>query len=48
MNEWFKKIFGTIKEKWGKWTPLQKGIGIGIAVVAVAAVVLQYLGMVFV
>lgn len=40
MNEWFKKIFGTIKEKWGKWTPLQKGIGIGIAVVAVAAVVL--------
>ena len=40
MNEWFKKIFNTIKEKWAKWTALQKGILIGIIVVVVVAIIL--------
>lgn len=40
MNEWFKKTFGTIKEKWGKWSILQKGILVGIIVVVVAALVI--------
>ena len=40
MNEWFKKTFGTIKEKWAKWTLLQKGILAGIVVVVIAAIVI--------
>jgi flagellar M-ring protein FliF len=40
MNEWFKKIFATIKEKWAKWTAVQKGIVIGIIVVVVGAIIL--------
>ena len=40
MNEWFKRLPGTIKEKWGKWTPLQKGVLVGIIAVAIAAVVI--------
>jgi len=40
MNEWFKKIFNTIKEKWAKWTALQKGILIGIIVVVIVAIIL--------
>ncbi len=39
MNEWFEKTFGTIKEKWGKWTIVQKGILIGIVVLIIAAIV---------
>ncbi|MGN0729126.1 flagellar basal-body MS-ring/collar protein FliF [Treponema sp.] len=41
MNEWFKKKTETIKEKWTKWTILQKAIVIGIVVVAVVSVVLM-------
>ncbi len=40
MNEWFKKFVSTIKEKWSKWTLIQKGIVIGIAVVIIAAIVI--------
>ena len=40
MNEWFSKIFGTVKEKWSKWTGVQKGIAIGIVVVVIAAIVI--------
>jgi len=40
MNEWFKKTFETIKEKWTKWTAVQKSIGVGIVVVVIAAIVL--------
>ena len=40
MNEWFKKTFGTIKEKWAKGSVLQKGILIGIGVVVIVAVVM--------
>ena len=39
MNEWFKKTFGTIKEKWAKWSLVQKGILIGIVVVVIAAII---------
>ena len=42
MNEWFKKTFGTIKEKWGKWTLVQKGIAAGILVVVIAAIVMMF------
>lgn len=38
MNEWFKKTFGTIKEKWSKWRPIQKGILIGIVVLIIAVI----------
>lgn len=41
MNEWFKKKTETIKEKWAKWTILQKAIVAGIVVVAIAVVVLM-------
>lgn len=40
MNEWFKKLFGQIKELWGKWTVVQKVILIGIVVVAIGAIIL--------
>ncbi|MCR5764192.1 MAG: flagellar M-ring protein FliF [Treponema sp.] len=40
MNEWFKNFSQTIKEKWGKWTIVQKGILIGIFAVIIAAVVI--------
>ncbi len=40
MNEWFKKTFGTIKEKWSKWRPIQKGILIGIILLVIAAIVI--------
>ena len=40
MNEWFKKNVETIKEKWGKWTIVQKGILIGIVVVIIAGIVI--------
>lgn len=41
MNEWFKKNVETIKEKWKRWTPLQKGIVAGIVIVAIVAVVMM-------
>lgn len=40
MNEWFKKFFSTIKEKWAKWSKIQKGIIIGIVVVVIVAIIL--------
>lgn len=40
MNEWFKKTFGTIKEKWGKWSLVQKIILIGVIVVVIAAIII--------
>lgn len=40
MNEWFKNFSKTIKEKWGKWTIVQKGILIGIFVVIIAGIVM--------
>ena len=40
MNEWFKKNVGTIKEKWGKWSLVQKIICAAILLAVVAAVVL--------
>ncbi len=42
MNEWFKKTFGTIKEKWGKWTVVQKGIVAGIVVAVIVAIVVLF------
>ena len=39
MNEWFKKLFANIKEKWTKWSALQKGIAIGVVVVVVIAII---------
>ena len=33
MNEWLKKNSQSIKEKWGKWSPIQKGIGAAVVVV---------------
>ena len=41
MNEWFKKNLETIKEKWAKWTTLQKAIVAAIVVVAIAVIVLM-------
>ena len=41
MNEWFKKLFGTIKEKWAKWTILQKGIAGGIVAVVIVAIIVM-------
>ncbi len=40
MNEWFNKTFGSIKEKWGKWTIVQKIILGAIVVIILAAIVL--------
>lgn len=40
MNEWFKKNLGTIKEKWGKWTPVQRIILAAIVVIIIAAIVI--------
>lgn len=42
MNEWFKKTFQTIKEKWGKWTIVQKSILFGIIAVIIVALVLLF------
>ena len=41
MNEWLKKNSQSIKEKWGKWSPIQKGIGAAVVVVVIAAVILM-------
>lgn len=42
MNEWFKKLVSNIKEKWAKWSILQKSIGIGVAVAVVVAIILGF------
>lgn len=42
MNEWFKKLVSNLKEKWAKWSILQKGILIGIVLAVVIAVVLGF------
>lgn len=39
MNEWFKKVINGFKERWTKWTKVQKGIGIGIVVLVIVAIV---------
>ena len=41
MNEWFKKLLASFKEKWAKWTAVQKGILIGIIVVVIVAIILM-------
>ncbi len=40
MNEWFKKNVGTIKEKWGKWSLVQKIILIAILLAVFAAIII--------
>ena len=40
MNEWFKKNVETIKEKWGKWSLVQKIILAAIVLAVVAAIVI--------
>ncbi len=42
MNEWFKKLVSNIKEKWAKWSILQKSIGIAVAVAVVVAIILGF------
>ena len=39
MNEFFKKIADTIKRLWGKWSPLQRVILIGIAVLLIIGII---------
>ena len=39
MNEWFKKVINGFKERWAKWTKVQKGIGIGIVALVIVAIV---------
>ena len=40
MNEWFKKNVGTIKEKWGKWSLVQKIILVALLLAVIAAIVI--------
>ena len=42
MNEWFKKLVSSLKEKWAKWSILQKGILIGVVLAVVVAIVLGF------
>ena len=42
MNEWFKKLVSSLKEKWAKWSILQKGILIGVILAVVVAIVLGF------
>lgn len=42
MNEWFKKLVSNIKEKWAKWSILQKGILIGVILAVIIAIVLGF------
>lgn len=39
MNEWFKKLIASIKEKWAKWSKVQKGIAIGVLAAVVAVII---------
>ncbi len=40
MNEWFKNSFGTIKEKWGKWTLVQKIVLVALIAAVVLAIIM--------
>ena len=40
MNEWFKKVFGQIKDLWSKWKLSQKIIFFAIIAVVIVALVL--------
>lgn len=40
MNEWFKKTLTQMKALWGKWTPIQKGILVAVAIAAIVIIVL--------
>ena len=40
MNEWFKNSTKTIKEKWGKWTIVQKCILVGIFILVIAGIIM--------
>ncbi|MBR4463926.1 MAG: flagellar M-ring protein FliF [Treponema sp.] len=40
MNEWLKKFLANLKERWSKWSIVQKVILIGIVVAVIAAIVL--------
>ncbi len=41
MNEWLKKFTASFKERWAKWTIVQKGIMGGIVVAIIVAVVVM-------
>lgn len=40
MNEWFRNPFGTIKEKWGRWTIVQKVVLVALIAAVVLAVIM--------
>ena len=42
MNEWLKKVLEQVKQLWGKWTILQKGIFFGSITVVIIAIVLLF------
>lgn len=42
MNEWLKKLGDSAKAAWAKWSNIQKGIIIGIALVVIVAVVAMF------
>lgn len=39
MNEWLKKFIASFKERWAKWSIVQKAVGIVIIVALIAAIV---------
>ncbi|MCQ2611176.1 MAG: flagellar M-ring protein FliF [Treponema sp.] len=42
MNEWLKKFTSGLKEKWAKWSLIQKGILIGIVAAVFVAIILLF------
>lgn len=40
MNEWFKKLFTNIKNKWQSWKAFQKAIAIGLVVLVIVVIIL--------
>jgi flagellar M-ring protein FliF len=38
MKDFFQKLLGQVKELWGKWTPIQKGVLVGVVVLAIAGI----------
>lgn len=42
MNEWFKKLVSTIKEKWAKWSIIQKGILVGVIIAVIVAIIFAF------
>lgn len=40
MNEWFKKLVDRIKQQWGKWSLLQKGILLGVVILSITGLIL--------